>query len=205
MPVNFSLKKLPQPPETRGKAQQKYIAGVVYDLIAESGIENLTMRQVAEAAQVSLGTITYHFSTKQNLITAALELGYELPNDWDQYNGSPAAQLRRIALSYALQSPTDRWWRFWVNYVAMSTRDTEIQATQAKRFDKQRRFWTKLVIEGKHIGEIRADTPVEETVDRMLVEVHGHIVLQMLKPNARMRASAREAINKMVDGILVNP
>jgi AcrR family transcriptional regulator len=204
MPVNDGLKRLPQPPEARSKVQQKYIAGVVYDLIAESGIENVTMRQVAEAAQVSLGTITYHFSTKQNLINAALELGYELPDDWDQYKGSPAAQLRRIALSYAQQTPSNRWWRFWVNYVAMSTRDDEIQTTQAQRFDKQRRFWIKLVTEGKAVGEVRPDTPVEETVDRMLVEVHGHIILQMLKPNAKMRASARDSINRMVDGILVS-
>jgi AcrR family transcriptional regulator len=204
MPVNLDLKK-PPPPASRGNMQQKFIAGVVYDLIAETGIESVTMRQVAEAAKVSLGTITYHFGTKEKLITAALELGYELPDDWDQYKGSPASQLRRIALSYAPQSPSNRWWRFWINYVAMSTRDAEIQLTQTKRFDKQRRFWIRLVAEGKDAGEIRADVPVEETVDRMLAEVHGQIILQLLKPGAKMRSSAREAINKMVDGILVEP
>jgi AcrR family transcriptional regulator len=203
MPVNIGLKK-PLPPETRGKQQQKFIAGIVYDLIAESGIENLTMRQVAEAAQVSLGTVTYHFSSKEKLITAALELGYELPEDWDQYKGSPAAQLRRIALSYAMQTPSSRWWRFWINYVAMSTRDDEIQLTQTKRFDKQRRFWVKLVTEGKKSGEIRADLAVDEAVDRMLTEVHGQIILQMLKPTPKMRANAREAINSMIDGILTS-
>ena len=205
MPVNSGLKKQTQPPEARGKVQQKYIAGVVYDLIAESGIENVTMRQVAEAAKVSLGTITYHFRTKEELVAAALESGYELPDDWDQYKGSPAAQLRRIALSYALQSPGNRWWRFWVNYVAMSTRDAEIQATQAKRFDKQRGFWIRLVTEGKDVGEIRPDISVEETVDRMLVEVHGHIILQLVKPSAKMRANARDAINRMIDDVLVRP
>jgi AcrR family transcriptional regulator len=204
MPVN-SLKKPSPQPESRGRLQQKYIAGVVYDLIAESGIENLTMRQVADAAKVSLGTITYHFRSKEALIAAALESGYELPDDWDQYKGSPAAQLRRIALSYALQSPKERWWRFWVNYVAMSTRDAEIQATQAKRFDKQRRFWIKLVNEGKELGEIRGDIPVEEAVDRMLVEVHGHVILQLVKPSPKMRTSAHDAIDRMIDDILVKP
>jgi AcrR family transcriptional regulator len=204
MTVN-SLKKPSPQPESRGRLQQKYIAGVVYDLIAESGIENLTMRQVADAAKVSLGTITYHFRSKEALIAAALESGYELPDDWDQYKGSPAAQLRRIALSYALQSPKERWWRFWVNYVAMSTRDAEIQATQAKRFDKQRRFWIKLVNEGKERGEIRADIPVEETVDRMLVEVHGHVILQLVKPSPKMRTNAHDAIDRMINDILVKP
>ncbi|WP_431014855.1 TetR/AcrR family transcriptional regulator [Bradyrhizobium pachyrhizi] len=199
-----SLKRVPQP-QTRGQLQQKYIAGVVYDLIAEQGIENLTMRQVADVAKVSLGTITYHFRSKEALIAAALESGYELPDDWYQYKGSPAAQLRRIALSYALQSPKERWWRFWINYVAMSTRDPEIQAIQTKRFDRQRRFWIKLFTEGKELGEIRGDIPIEETVDRMLVEVHGHIILQLVKPSPRMRMNAREAINRMIDETLVKP
>jgi len=204
MPANSLKKHIPQP-ESRGRLQQKYIAGVVYDLIAELGIENLTMRQVADAAKVSLGTITYHFRSKEALIAAALESGYELPDDWDQYKGSPAAQLRRIALSYALHSPKERWWRFWVNYVAMSTRDSEIQATQAKRFDKQRRFWIRLFTEGKELGEIRDDIPIEETVDRMLVEVHGHVILQLVKPSAKIRTNARDAINRMIDEILVKP
>jgi AcrR family transcriptional regulator len=202
MPVNSLKKPVPQP-ESRGRLQQKYIAGVVYDLIAEFGIENLTMRQVADAAKVSLGTITYHFRSKEALIAAALESGYELPEDWDEYKGSPVAQLRRIALSYALQSPGERWWRFWVNYVAMSTRDTEIQATQAKRFDKQRRFWIKLLAQGQELGEIRSDIPIEETVDRMLVEVHGHVILQLVKPSPKMRTNAREAIERMIGEILV--
>ncbi len=203
MTLDSSLRKQNVPPESRGKLQQKYIAGVVYDLIAESGIENVTMRQIAEAAQVSLGTITYHFRTKQSLVAAALESGYGLPPDWDQYKGSPVAQLRRIALLYALKSPNNRWWRFWVNHVAMSTRDPEIQANQAKRYDKQRRFWIRLLNEGKQMGEIRPEIPVEKTVDRMLVEVHGHVILQMVKPSPKMRSAARDAINDMIDRILV--
>jgi AcrR family transcriptional regulator len=203
MRPNLELKRPPSP-ETRGHMQQKFIAAVVYELIAELGIENVTMRQVAEAAGVSLGTITYHFGSKEKLISAALEVGYELPDDWGQYTGSPAAQLRRIALSYAMQPHKGRWWRFWINYVALSTRSAEIQQTQSRRFDKQRRFWIKLVQEGQTAGEIRADVPVEETVDRMLAEVHGQVILQMLKPGTKMRASAREAINKLVDGILAD-
>ncbi len=177
---------------------------MVYDLIAERGFENVTMRQIAEAANVSLGTITYHFRSKEELIATALEAGYALPDDWDQYKGSPAAQLRRIALSYIEQAPANRWWRFWINSLAMSTRDADLQMIQSKRFDKQRRFWIKLIAEGQKAGEIKADTPVEETADRMLVEVHGRIILQLVKPGPKMRNTVRDAINKMIDDVLTN-
>jgi AcrR family transcriptional regulator len=203
MPASSSLHRQAPTPETRGQIQQRHIAGVVYDLIAELGIENVTMRQVAEAAQVSLGTITYHFKTKEALIAAALESGYELPADWNQYDGSPAAQLRRIALSYTLQPEGNRWWRFWVNSVAMGTRNAELQAIQGKRLDKQRVFWIKLIREGQKTGEIQPALSAEETADRMLVEVHGRIILQLIKPNAKTRTGARDAINKMIDQVLV--
>ena len=60
-----------------------------------------------------------------------------------------AAARCRITLFYALQSPNSRWWGFWINCVAMSTCNQEIQAQQAKRFDRQREFWIKLIDEGK--------------------------------------------------------
>lgn len=68
--------KSTKPPASRSEQQQKYIAGVVYDLIGDVGIENVTMRQITEAAKLSLGTITYHFPNKQALISMALEEGY---------------------------------------------------------------------------------------------------------------------------------
>lgn len=197
------LKKSNEPPVSRSEQQQKYIAGVVYDLIGEIGIESVTMRQIAEAAKLSLGTITYHFPNKQALIAMALESGYALPDDWNAYAGSPTAQLRRIALSYALESPKSRWWRFWISHLALSTRDPDLQATQSRRFDRQKRFWVTLLAEGKVKGEIAPDLDIESTVDDMLVEVHGLVVLQFVKPNAKMRTYARDKINRMIDRFVI--
>ncbi|WP_235483410.1 TetR/AcrR family transcriptional regulator [Streptomyces roseoverticillatus] len=42
-------------------------------VIAERGIEGLTHRAVAEVAGVPLGATTYHFATKDDLITAVLK------------------------------------------------------------------------------------------------------------------------------------
>jgi AcrR family transcriptional regulator len=198
------MKKSAEPPISRGEQQQKYIAGVVYDLISEVGIENLTMRQIADAAKVSLGTITYHFPNKKALITMALDAGYALPDDWNAFDGSPVAQLRRIALFYAFESPKSRWWRFWVNHLALSTRDTELQASQARRFDRQRKFWVKLITDGIRLGELKSGLDADVTADEMLVELHGLVTLQLLRPTPKMRSYARDRIDKMIDAI-ANP
>ncbi|MBT2384322.1 TetR/AcrR family transcriptional regulator [Streptomyces sp. ISL-11] len=49
------------------------IAAATEKVIAERGIEGLTHRAVAEEAGVPLGATTYHFATKDDLITAALK------------------------------------------------------------------------------------------------------------------------------------
>jgi AcrR family transcriptional regulator len=182
--------------------QQDYLLGVVYDLISEHGIDALTMRQVAEASNVSTGTINYHFQNKENLVISALEAAYQLPRDWDSCSGSPAAQLRRIALSYVLRASSDRWWRFWINYLAASTRHEEMQAHQETRFDKQLAFWSNLVVEGVAKGELRKSLDPTDTARELLILVHGLLSVQFIKPDAKTRSFARERINKAVDALL---
>lgn len=185
--------------------QREYLLGVVYDLISEHGIDALTMRQVAEASNVSTGTINYHFRNKENLVISALENAYRLPRDWEQYRGSPASQLRRIALSYVLRASSDRWWRFWINYLAASTRDHEMQMHQEVRFDKQLEFWSGLVADGIARDEFRADLDPADTALELLILVHGLVTMQFMKPDSRTRSFARERINQAIDSLLKTP
>ena len=175
---------------------------MVYDLISEHGIDALTMRQVAEASQVSTGTINYHFKNKENLVISALENAYKLPHDWEQYRGSPASQLRRIALSYVLRAGGDRWWRFWINYLAASTRHDAMRAHQEVRFDKQLEFWSGLVAEGITKEEFREGLDPAEAARELLILVHGLVAMQFIKPDTRTRSFARERINRSVDALL---
>ncbi|MFD7261225.1 TetR/AcrR family transcriptional regulator [Streptomyces sp. NPDC059874] len=53
--------------------RRERIAQVAEELIAERGLEGLTHRAVAERADVSLSSTTYHFADREALIRAALE------------------------------------------------------------------------------------------------------------------------------------
>jgi AcrR family transcriptional regulator len=183
----------------------KQFRHVVYDLISEHGIDALTMRQVAEASGVSTGTINYHFKNKENLVISALETAYQLPDDWAEYQGSPAAQLKRLALGYALKVSSSRWWRFWINYLAASTRSEEMQAHQETRFDKQLLFWTSLVAEGVKKGEFKKGLAPEEAARELLILVHGLLSVQFMKPDAKMRTFARDRILQAIDAMMKTP
>lgn len=50
------------------------IAAAAIEVVAEHGIERLTHRAVAAAADIPLGSTTYHFATLDDLLAAALRL-----------------------------------------------------------------------------------------------------------------------------------
>lgn len=61
----------------RGQERRQEIAHAVIEVVAEHGVRGLTHRRVAEAADVPLGSTTYHFNTLDDLLVAGLELAAE--------------------------------------------------------------------------------------------------------------------------------
>jgi TetR/AcrR family transcriptional regulator, regulator of biofilm formation and stress response len=61
----------------RGHLRRHDIACAVIDVVARHGLRGLTHRRVAEAADVPLGSTTYHFETLDDLVIAGLELAAE--------------------------------------------------------------------------------------------------------------------------------
>lgn len=186
----------------RGLLKRDFLLGVVYDLIAEHGIDSLTMRQVSEKSNVSTGTINYHFKNKENLIITALVEAYRLPKDWRSLEGSPLAQLRRIAQFYVLRGDKDRWWQFWANCLAFSTRNDEMHKNQRERFDRQHKFWAQLIADGIAHGELREGLDPVSTARELLITVHGLVSLQLIKRDAETRVLAQERIISAINALV---
>ncbi|KIZ47849.1 TetR/AcrR family transcriptional regulator [Rhodopseudomonas palustris] len=161
--------------------------GIVYEVISESGIDGASMRQIAERAQVSTGTINYHFGNKQKLIMAALQAAYETPSEQEP-SSSPLAQLKVFAFSHIFRSTNDRFWRFWVNYAAAGTRNNELRKHQNRRFEKQLGFWRKLIESAIKAGELPAELQAHRAAEHLLIFVHGLVMRQILRPDADNRS-----------------
>lgn len=184
---------------------RKYVLGIVYELISADGIENLSMRKVAQAAGLSTGTINYHFGNKQGVIIAALEAAYELPDDWEAYRGSPIRQLERLMIGYVCRYPQDRFWRFWVNYLATSTRDAKLLAHQAERYRRQQRFWAKLLSDGIAASEVRPDVDPQHKAEELLILAHGLLIRQLAGPESGSRNLACRLLQAQLEAIRVAP
>jgi AcrR family transcriptional regulator len=179
--------------------RRKELLGVVYEAVSESGVDGVTMRQIAEAAGISTGTINYHFKNKHNLLILALEAAYELPEDWKIYEGSPFSQLQRLTMGYVFRSSRDRFWRFWINYTAHSTRDEEMRQHQNARYERQRMFWGELLRAGIAAGEVDPDVDPEREANDLLLIAHGLVLRQLQSPTPANRAEAGEILTERFD------
>jgi AcrR family transcriptional regulator len=178
---------------------RRHVLETVYELISEHGIEGISMRQVADAAGLSTGTINYHFGNKESLLIAALESAYELPSDWERYRGSPAEQLRRLVFGYVCRTPKDRFWRFWINYLAASMRNEEMSAHQKLRYERQERFWGRLIRDAVMAGEFKPSLDPRQEAEQLLSLAHGLLVRQLVIPRAEVRAEARVLLGSRID------
>jgi AcrR family transcriptional regulator len=176
--------------------RRKELLGVVYEAVSESGVDGVTMRQIAEAAGISTGTINYHFKNKHSLLIAALEAAYELPDDWQTYQGSPFSQLQRLAMGYVFRSPRDRFWRFWINYIAHSSRDEEMRQHQNKRYERQLTFWARLLKDGVTAGEVDPDVEPTRAANELLLIAHGLVVRQIQSPTSVTRDEAKVTLSE---------
>lgn len=179
--------------------RRKELLGVVYEAVSEHGVDGVTMRHIGQAAGISTGTINYHFKNKHNLLIAALEAAYELPEDWEIYKGSPFSQLQRLALGYVLRAPRDRFWRFWINYTAHGTRDDEMRRHQNDRYERQLKFWVSLLRDGIAAGEVDANIDPDIAANELLLIAQGLVVRQLQLPTQATRDEARTILSERFD------
>jgi AcrR family transcriptional regulator len=184
-----------------GRVQRrKDLLGTVYEVISEFGIDGASMRQIAERAEVSTGTINYHFGNKQKLIMAALQAAYETPSE-EEPSSSPLAQLKVFAFSHIFRSSNDRFWRFWINYAAAGTRSAELRKHQNRRFEKQLGFWRKLIENAIRAGELPADLKADHASEHLLIFVHGLVMRQILRPDTESRAHCEKLLEEYFEAM----
>jgi len=181
----------PTAPETVQTRQD--VLRAVIALIGEHGIDGMTMRQVAQAARMSTGTINYHFNNKRGLILAALDAAQPVPVS--RGAETPLERLQALFRGFVLEDDDRRhWWRFWVEVTAQAARDTDLRDRQRIRMDAERHQVEDLVALGVERGELRGDLDATLIAQPLLALAYGLAVQQLITPDAATVRRASDAL-----------
>ena len=83
---------------SNGRTTRDRIVNAADQLFYEQGFEHARFAQLAEAIDISVGNISYHFKTKDSLLEAVIDLRLEntrrLLDEWEAKGEYPAARIR---------------------------------------------------------------------------------------------------------------
>jgi DNA-binding transcriptional regulator YbjK len=184
----------------RGAARREALLEAVLEIVAEVGAEAVTHRRVAEQAQLPLASTTYWFDSKEDLLTAALQLAAE----------RDVARLHELADRLRERDPREAVLATVLDPIDEPAGRASLMATYALLLEAARRpalqelarRWTDTYLET--IGELlaRAGSARPREDARLILAAADGLLLEQLA--AGDADDPRPALARLVD-ILIGP
>jgi len=192
-----------QPTEVR----RRLIVEAAVPLIAERGYASVGVRDVAAAAGVSVGTVTYHFGSVQEILSEAMVLHierYYAELGETAERATSAAEALRLLVEALFTEDTDRHWRMWFDYwnAGDQATDEAFARGQAQRYEAWHREIRALAERGVADGEFEADDLDGFTV-RFAALADGLALQRLRQAPPLSTEDARRHLNRLIETELV--
>lgn len=187
-----------QPPEVR----RRMLLDAARTVIAERGLHATTIRDIAAAGQVAVGTVTYHFTGIDQVLAGVLE------SEMDSFSapvwrrageaGDGAAGIA-VLIDGLLASDqrTREHWRLWLDFWALAAHFPDYSAWQSRVYRDLHALTAELLARGSADGTLRVSAPADEAIE--LIAMLDGLVVQSYLPGAALSPKrAREMLHRYV-------
>ncbi|MFH8989852.1 TetR/AcrR family transcriptional regulator [Streptomyces sp. NPDC017940] len=199
------------PKQVDYEERRRRIADSVCSLIARSGMESVSLRDVAADAGVSMGAVQRCFRTKDEMLLFALEHVSARVGACaqDRLARSPEPRsavtlLERTLSAMALAEPEDRTdAQVWLAFVAHAAMSEPLAAVLRETYTKLHDLLVWLIGYGQDTGEFRADADPEQEARTLLALTDGltaHVLVGHHTPE-----SAHGLLSRYAAGLAAPP
>jgi AcrR family transcriptional regulator len=187
------------------------IAEVTASLVAELGIERVTMREVAQRGGFSKGVLQHYFADRAELLASALNWSeaqcmarIQAAAHREAVEGLAALQVR-IENILPLTAPSLEEWKIRLQVQGLAIVDSQIRPLQKSRFQKVRRHLLRDIQRAIDAGEIKAGLDGPQVVRDVLMLITGLGTLAVLNPGAFSRAQLRRSVKQLIESVEAVP
>ncbi|WP_051267072.1 TetR/AcrR family transcriptional regulator [Nakamurella lactea] len=189
-----------QPPGVR----RQMLLAAARSVIADRGLHATTVRDVAAAGGVAVGTVTYHFSGMAEMLAEVLRA--EMAEYSAAFmNAAEAAATGREALQHIINGlladgeRARRHWKLWLDFWALSAHDPQYAAWQREVYAELHGLVERSFRRGTADGSI-APMPAADTAAVEFVALQDGLVVQCYLPGSRLSpARARSMLADRLD------
>lgn len=190
-----------QPPEVR----RQMIIDAAREVIAAQGMHATTVRDIAAAARVAVGTVTYHFSGIAEVLAGVLQA------EMTEFSApvmaaASAAETGRAgldALAGGLLATGDRateHWKLWLDFWTLAAHQEHYAVWQRQVYLDLHALAESLLERGNADGSLRAVDPRRQAVE--YIALMDGLVVQAYLPDSRLNpAQARALLDNYVTAV----
>ena len=158
-------------------ARRDAILEATLDQIVERGTEALRMKDVAEAAGVSVGTLQYYFGSRNDLLVEAFRahshMVVDAITDLSKAQGSGWEKMRASLAAVPCIGDARRRSQVWIELLAASSRNEFLRASVDEVFDQWRSHFQAVIDIGIRDGSLRPQTEADLIVDILIAAIDG--------------------------------
>jgi AcrR family transcriptional regulator len=172
-------------------------------VIAERGLFATSMRDIAAASEVSLGTVTYHFTGIAEILAEVLngEMDTFYRPVIDTARAAPTGRAALEAIVDGLIASTPRarqHWVLWLDFWALSAHDPGYARRQSQIYRRWNGDVRDVFARGEADGSLGPD-PRQEAVTEFMAIFDG-MAWQAYLPSTNVRpADARTRLHRWID------
>lgn len=158
-------------------ARRGAILDSTLDQIVARGAEALRMKDVAEAAGVSVGTLQYYFGSRNDLLvqafTAHTRSVVDAITDLSQAQGSGWEKMRASLAAVPCIGDVRRRSQVWIELLAASSRNEFLRASVDEVFNQWRSHFQAVIDIGASDGSLRPQADTDFIVDILIAAIDG--------------------------------
>jgi len=165
----------PNRTEARRAQQRERIFSAAEHLLVVHGVERTRLRDVGEAAGVSIGTVQHYFDTRDRLVRELFDWSSARRLEgWLSVASGDRGAWERMTnlLGHALAEPIQRRSRIWIEFCAMA-RNEELREKLGSFFNAWRQPLREAIEQGIAEGVFRPTRPIDDIVDMLIMLIDG--------------------------------
>jgi len=162
--------------DTLVEERRQAIIDAAIEIVAEYGVENLTLRKVARRLNATTGLVTHYFSGREELVIAALNSSVDRVRDHivGTDHATPEERIKAVFAS-SLKQPTQETanWPFRLAYAARAAHSPVLRDHYRRRAAANRKFFSDQVRELQKQGRVDPGTDAEDMGALFLAVFNG--------------------------------
>ena len=147
----------------KGQERERKVIDAAAEVLAERGMANVRIADVAERAGMTPGHVTYYFPSKNDMLMRAIRDSEErFIDDLErrlEAIADPWERLRTYIAAATALAPGDPGWVLWLDVWATAANDAEIAAVHEELDGASRQLLTGIIEYGVARGDFTAVDP----------------------------------------------